>query len=150
MASAAYNQWATIVTKSGGHVVASAGGINPNTGKVVVPSTLSAAFPASVWVARVNAKNADGTAVWPLPDEYSANGQTGYYHAPVALQNEAKNFGVATPAEIKSGAETLMNQWGIPEWLRSPGKLIAQLGSSTVLIVIILGVVYVVANRRKR
>lgn len=153
MASKAYNDWVALVKRNGGRVVVppiGAGGVNSSTGKSIVPTVLSAAYPSSVWVPKVNLKNpATGVSVWPLPNEYSSNGQTGYYHAPNALIEEASHFGAATPQDIKSGAEQLMNQWGIPDWLRSPGAFIGKLGNSVVLIAIVAVVAYV-ATRKKR
>src|SRR5688572_15141933 len=124
VASADYNAWATSVRQQGGRVVV------PSTDSTSVPRRLSGAFPLEVWGPRVNAKSSGGGAYWPLPDEYSMNGRTGYYHAPLALQREAASFGKATDAEGEKAGTQLMEQWGIPEWLRSPAKFVERLGSS--------------------
>jgi hypothetical protein len=153
MASQAWTAWAAVVRKGGGTIVVpptGAGGYNPNTGKMTVPKVLSAGYPASVWVPRVNTKNPmTGVMLWPLPDEYSANGQTAYYHAPADLQLEAQSVHVATPTEQQGGADNLMKQWGVPDWLKSPEKFLTSFGGSAVMIALVLGVVYVVVNRRK-
>lgn len=100
MASAQYNQWVARVKADGGRVAVAPSGVP------------SAAYPATVYVPKVN------SGTWPLPSEYSNNGQTAYYHAPAALMDEIRSFSAATPAETQTGANQLLDQWGIPDMFR--------------------------------
>lgn len=132
MASQAYNAWATAVRVAGGRVVAVPG----SNGRPRYPS---AAYPYTVWGAKANA------GAWPLPNEYSNNGQTGYYHAPAQLQAEIKTFGQATDKEIAKGATELMDKWNIPAPLRG---LRAYFGTLTLIGLIALGVYVVIVGRK--
>lgn len=131
MASAAYNNWVAAVKKNGGRVVI------PPTGGGGIPRLPSAAYPDIVWVPKANARE------WPIPNEFSLNGKTGYYHAPANLHAEIASFGQATKQETTKAAEQLMDQWGIPAPLRG----LNQYFSSLALIGLVLIGVYVTIKR---
>jgi hypothetical protein len=134
MASTAYTAWVSGVKKDGGRIT-------------VAPSGKAAAgYNYLVWGPRVNTP---GPSRWPLPNEYSVNGQIGYYHPPQAIVEEIKSFGASTAGEQATGAKKIMKQWDVPGWLQSPGKFLSALGGSTVLIVMVVGAVWVIANRRE-
>lgn len=129
MPSKQYTDWISSVRAAGGRVVVpatGADGFNPNTGKTLVPKVPSAAYDSAVYVPKVNKGVKNGG--WPLPDEYSANGSVAYYHAPLYLQDEIKQFGQATKQEIKTNADRLMDQWGVPFALRGLGQYFSSLG----------------------
>ena len=141
MPSREYAAWVAGVRANGGRVVQSAtGAINPNTGQRGIPSVLSAAYPASVWGPRANAKT------WPLPNEYSVNGVTGYYHAHPLLVAEAQRFQVATTGETSAGATALLDRWGIPSMFRSFGAY----GRTLAMMAVVVGVAYYMVTRRAR
>lgn len=132
MASAAYNSWVASVRRNGGRIVI------PSTVGGGIPRLLSAAYPDTVWVPKANSRE------WPLPNEFSVNGKTGYYHAPSTLQTEAAAFGQATGQEIAKGANQLMDQWGIA----TPFRGLKQYFGSLALIGLVLVGVYVVVTRK--
>lgn len=140
MASQAYTNWTNAVSRNGGRVVQPATApINPNTGKREPPTVLSAAYLYTVWGPKANTKE------WPIPNEFSANGQTGYYHAPGVLQAEAKTFSSATKQEIETGADALMDKWGVPFALRG---LRQYFGTLTLIALVALGAYVVVTGRK--
>lgn len=66
--------------------------------------------------ARYNATTSDlikqvNSKAWAMPDRWSANGQEGYYFAPVAVNNDAAKYVEPTEAEVAKGADTLANRW---------------------------------------
>lgn len=129
MASAKYTAWASRVKSDGGRVTVSPTGVP------------SAAYSYTVWGERANART------WPLPNEYSTDGKTGYYHAPGEIQAEIRSFSTATKQEIERGAGQLMDQWGIPDMFRS----LSGYGRSIVLITaVVVGAYFLVGNVKTR
>jgi hypothetical protein len=130
MASAEYLRFQSEVKAGGGRIT-------------VAPSgTPSAAYPSEIWGAKANARK------WPLPNEYSGNGKTGYYHVPPAIAAEIATFKTATKAEASGAATQLMNQWGIPDALRSLGNFGGMLRDVAIMAGIV-GVIYFVSTRRR-
>lgn len=110
--------------------------VKANSGRITVAPSgrASAAYDAAIWVPKANTKQ------WPLPNEYSGNGRTGYYHVPAHIAEEIAKFGTATPEETKAGANQLMDQWGIPPALRSLGNFGETLKSILVMGLIVAAV----------
>lgn len=130
MASREYMQFQADVKSNGGRIT-------------VAPSgRASAAYPSDVWVPKSNAR------AWPLPNEYSANGQTGYYHVPSVIASEIAQFKTATKSETQKAGTQLMEQWGIPKSLQSLGNFSATLKSIAMIVLIVGGIAYVVTRRR--
>lgn len=111
-----YAEWLAAVTAAGGHrtnmphaaPVANVSFWDMATwfgSDLVTPNIVVAAYPASVWVAKVNALE------WTQPDDFSADGQTGYYRAPDAVQKDAVRLGAPTPNEIAHGQQILLDKW---------------------------------------
>lgn len=115
-----------------------------NGGRITVAPSgkAAAAYASDVWVTKSNAR------LWPLPNEYSANGQTGYYHVPAAIAAEIAKFKTATDAESKQAGTQLMEQWGIPKALQSLGNFSGTLKSVALIVLVVGGIVYVVSRRR--
>lgn len=117
MASAAYNAWVQLVHSQGGYVTNA-----PYSGKV------AAKFPYTVFGPLVNSHQ------WPMPDEWSKDGTYGYYYATTALQAEAGSFSVATDAEAKAAAGSVMNSWGIPTMFQGLDNFFGSLNKEAVMI----------------
>lgn len=141
----AYTEWAASVVKNGGVVKGFPARDTQGRERV------SGAFPVEVWGPKANAK------VWPIPDKMVSNpdgtkkveyapgkltATVGYYLAPSAVQLEYQQQRVATASETAKASEQLLDKWGVPQLLRSPLSLIAT-------IVVVVGAVFLVANRRR-
>lgn len=132
MASQEFLRWQSKVKSDGGRIT-------------VAPSGKpSAAYPPEVWVSMSNRR------AWPLPNEYSDNGKTGYYHAPTQLVAEIEKFGIASKTESENAGRNLMEQWGIPKALQSLGNFSATVKSIALIALIVGGIAYVATHRRER
>lgn len=119
MASAAYNAWVDRIKAAGGRVT-------------VAPSRTPA-----VAFAGARGPLAAGD-LGTVPNEYSANGRTAYFHAPSWVQVEVRGFSSATEIEAEAGAEKLLDEWGVPPMLRGFGAY-----STTVIVVAVVALVVI-------